>query len=396
MLAMGIATVLQAKPVEKSGRWEAGDTVVTISIYSNDTTLGTVSGSGIYHLYDTVCVLPSAAEGCRYLHMASGPRDIPFEFLATGDITDTAYFERIEGDTIGYCADTLRETRRDDMGATTEWGIRVPTVMRRARQLIAVQMYYYAAEGDYSLNVYVGDSLGGSLPVYTGVYTLSGEEGWRTLALDSVLTFHHTKTLWITLSYTDTSAATHYPISCAPYCGNSDGSWYHFPSGWQTYNQQGVYCSWMLRAVFDSRERYHVAAAPNDINGGDVTGMGYYTPGATVVLHAIPKNGYRFSFWSNGSEDNPLHFILTSDTTFIAFFEPITGIEEVESGKWNVEISDLTLRVTNLTGEPVGLYDVAGRLLATYHTRAITHRFSSPGVYLLRCGATTKKIVATR
>lgn len=373
------------------------DTVVTVSIVSNDTTLGTISGSGIYHLYDTVSVMPRAAEGCRYLHMASGLRDMPFSFLATNDIADTAFFERIEGDTIGYCIDNLYDNWGSDYGNTTEWGIRIPTVMRRARQLTAVQIYYFSAEGDYTLNIYVGDSLGESAPVYSKVYSLNGEEGWRTLALDSVLTFHYTQTLWITVSYTDTSATPHYPISCASYCGNSDGSWYHFPWGWQPYTQQGVYYTWKLRAVFDSRERYHVSAAPNELYAGDVTGMGYFLPGATVILSALPKNGYRFSYWSNGSTDNPLQFVITCDTAFIAFFEPIAGIEEIDESELKVETAGLTLTVHNATDLPVSLYDIQGRLLATSNLSLFNYRFSVPGVYLLkREGLPARKIVAIR
>jgi hypothetical protein len=269
--------------------------------------------------------------------------------------------------------------------------------MRRARQLIAVQLYYYTAEGDYTLNIYVGDSLGGSSPVYSGVYSLSGEEGWRTLALDSVLTFLHTKTLWITISYTDTDTLSYNPISCAPYCGNSDGSWYHFPWGWQTYDQQGVYYSWMIRAIFDPHERYHVAASPNDINGGDVTGMGYYTPGATVTLHAIPKNGYQFSYWSNGSTDNPQSFVIISDTTFIAFFEPITGIEEIADAKLRVGMNGLTLTVENATGLPAELYDVTGRQLSTFINHHSSFILPAPGVYLLTIdGLPARKIVAVK
>lgn len=373
------------------------DTVVTVSIVNSDTAMGTISGSGTYHLYDTVNVMPRAAEGCRYLRMASGARNMPSSFLATHNITDTAVFERIEGDTIGYCIDNFCETLRDRHDNTSEWGIRIPTVMRRGRQLTAVQLYYYTSEGDYTLNVYTGDSLGESDPVYSGVYSLSGEEGWRTLALDSVLTFHHTRTIWIAISYTDTSTTTQYPITCAPYCGNSDGSWFHFPSGWQPYDRQGEYYTWKLRAVFDPRERYHVAASPNDINAGDVTGMGYYTPGATVILNALSKSGYHFAYWSNGSTDNPLHFILTSDTAFVAFFESNNGIGEIDDSELEVVLSGLILTVDNPTGLPMELYDVTGRLLVQTLSRSLAFTLPASGVYILKLNdQKVRKIVAVK
>ena len=67
----------------------------------------------------------------------------------------------------------------------------------------------------------------------------------------------------------------------------------------------------------------------------------------------------------------------------------------MENEKWKVEISDLTLRVKNLAGEPVDLYDITGRHLAASHLSPFTFHLPAPGVYLLRCGTTVQKIVAT-
>ena len=371
------------------------DTVVTINFVSNRPECGSVVGSGTYHLYDTVTILPQASQGCRYLHMSTGWCNVPVTFLAVHDISDTVFFDYIEGDTVGYCYSTPVQSWRDDYGTTTEWGIRIPPVMRHARQLTAVQLYYLV-EGDHTLNIYLGDSINGATPVYSGVYSLSGEAGWRLLELDSVLTFNRSQILWITISQTETNVS--YPLACDSYCGNSDGSWYHLPDGWQTYDRQGVYYTWMIRAVFDSREWYNVAASPNDINAGDVMGMGPYAPGDVVTLHALPHNGYQFSYWSNGSTDNPLDFIITCDTTFIAFFEPITGIEDIESSELKIEISGLTLTVTLPAGIPsASLYDIQGRELSRLTSHVSQFTLPVVGIYLLKSvGCPARKIVITK
>lgn len=368
------------------------DTVVTVDIAVNEPTWGYVEGNGTYHLYDTVTVIPHAIEGFRYQRMASGRKKIPISFLAVNDVTDSVIFERIEGDTVGYCNDEPISFWRDDYGNTTEWGIRIPPVIRTARQLTAVQFYYRVA-GDYILNIYQGDSINGATPVYTGFYSLGGGEGWRTLTLDSALTFHYTQPVWITFSFTDTLHS--YSLACGSYCGNSDGCWYHLPDGWMPYDGQGVYYSWMVRAVFDSREQFHVAAAPSDLFAGDVVGMGFYSPGDTVTLNAIPHNGYMFSYWSNGSTENPLRFVLTCDTTFIAFFESITGIEEIDIlGMVNYEVNGRRLTVYNTTGKALGLYDVQGRQLVTSYLSPFTYLLPAPGVYLLKiAGLPARKIV---
>lgn len=371
---------------------ESFDTVVTVNIAVNDTSLGYVEGNGTYNLYDTVTIVPHVAEGCRYWRLTGGSNNIPLTFLAVSNIFDTLFYERIEGDTVGYCNDNVITAWRDDYTSTTEWGIRIPPIVRKSRQLTAVQLYVYMG-GIFTMNIYEGDSINDATPVYTDeFYITDNEAGWNTLQLDSVLTFHHSKTIWITFNVT--ASGGRYPAACAYFCGNSDGSWYHLPDGWQPYDQHGVYYTWMIRAILDPRDRFHVAASPNDINFGDVTGMGYYVPGDTVSLNARPHNGYQFSNWSTGSTLNPLRFVLTCDTAIVAFFEPMTGIDEVGDELWTAEVSGLTLSVTNPTGEPLDLYDIQGRHLATSHLSNFTFQFSTPGVYILRSRAITKKIVA--
>ena len=373
---------------------ESFDTVVTVDFAVNDTSLGYVEGNGTYRLYDTITIIPHATEGCRYQRLTGSSNNLPLTFLAVSNIFGTLFFERIEGDTVGYCNDNVVTAWRDDYTSTTEWGIRIPPVMRRGRQLTAVQLYVYMG-GNFTLSIYEGDSINGATPVYTGQYYITDEEvGWNTLPLDSVLTFYHTKTLWITFSVTD--GADRYPAACASFCGNSDGSWYHLPEGWFPYDQYGEYYTWMIRAIFDPRDRFHVAATPNDINCGDVTGMGFFVPGDTVTLNAHPHNGYQFSNWGNGSTYNPLRFVLTCDTAFIAYFEPITDIEEIENSKLRIEISGLDLKVENPTGLPLELYDIQGRLFATSNLSLFTFHLPSPGVYLLKtAGLPARKIVVT-
>ena len=357
--------------------WTApAGTVATIDIAVNDTIFGYIEGNGTYSLYDTVT-------------------NIPLVFLAVGNVSDTLFFESIEGDTVGYCSDNVVTAWRDDYTSTTEWGIRIPPVIRRARQLTAVQLFVYMG-GNFTMNIYVGDSIDNATPVYTDEYYITDDEaGWNTLQLDSVLTFNHTETLWITFNIS--TDEYRYPAACAYYCGNSDGSWYHLPDGWHPYDQQGVYYTWMIRAILDPRDRYYVAAAPNEIDFGDVTGMGFYAPGDTVTLTAIPKRGYQFSHWSNGDTLNPTHFFLTCDTSFFAFFEPAVGIDEIDNSEVRVAISGLTLTVDNPTGLPAELFDIQGREIAILNSQFSTLNLPIPGVYLLKiAGFPARKIVAVK
>lgn len=375
---------------------ETIDTVVTVDFAVNDADYGNVEGNGTYHPYDTVTIIPHAVEGYRYLRLSSGLNMIPLTFLAVNNVTDTVLFERIEGDTIGYCNDNAVTAWHDDYSSVTEWGIRIPPVMRQSRQLNAVQLFVYMG-AYFNMNIYVGDSIDGATLVYSDQYYITDEEtGWNTLPLDSMLTFDPSAVVWITFNVD--VGNDRYPASCASFCGNSDGSWYHLPDGWQPYDQQGEYYTWMIRAIFSPRTWLNVAVTPNEINYGDVLGMGHYPPGYTVPLSALPKNGYQFSHWSNGSTDNPMTFVITSDTTFIAFFEPIIGIEEVENPDLKVEISNLTLTVTLPADiSSAALYDIQGRELASFNSPCFTFHVPIPGVYLLKAvGLPARKVVVTR
>ena len=58
--------------------------------------------------------------------------------------------------------------------------------------------------------------------------------------------------------------------------------------------------------------------------GGSVsTAGGTYDDGTSISITATPNNGYSFSGWSNGSNDNPLSVTLNSNTSVTANFEKI-------------------------------------------------------------------------
>lgn len=231
---------------------QAATSAVTVNIVSNNPSLGTVTGSGVYQPYDTVNVQVQPAEGCRYVGMASGFRKMPFSFLAVGeDYTDTAIFERITGNPIGYCYDYFIEDQPWSESGTFEWGIRIPASMWQGRPLSAVQMFLLV-DGYYTLNIYRDETtLDGAIPVYTKMHELTGSQCWHTLALDSMLSFGPDQSVWITLSFTSSSSRIA-PIAASPYCGNPDGSWYHFPEGWELYHPIGGYYTWQIRAVTEN------------------------------------------------------------------------------------------------------------------------------------------------
>ena len=64
-----------------------------------------------------------------------------------------------------------------------------------------------------------------------------------------------------------------------------------------------------------------VLVAPGNENMGSVTGSGTWMEGEQVTIEAIPVDGFHFLYWNDGDTANPRVVILTSDTTFTAYFE---------------------------------------------------------------------------
>ncbi len=66
---------------------------------------------------------------------------------------------------------------------------------------------------------------------------------------------------------------------------------------------------------------YTVTAEPNDPNLGSVIGSGSYPEGVMITLTAIPKEGARFTQWSDGTLKDVRNLVVTEDITLIAYFE---------------------------------------------------------------------------
>ena len=70
-----------------------------------------------------------------------------------------------------------------------------------------------------------------------------------------------------------------------------------------------------------------LSASVGTEGGGTISGAGTeYENGATVRVQAIPNEGYAFDYWmmnNNRMTDNPLEFVITTDTTLVAYFREV-------------------------------------------------------------------------
>ena len=84
-------------------------------------------------------------------------------------------------------------------------------------------------------------------------------------------------------------------------------------------------------ATFDevsSVTEYTITVMSSNPNRGTVTGGGTYPEGTVITIEAIANEGFEFASWSDENTDNPRQITVTADATYIASFDPATGIEE--------------------------------------------------------------------
>ena len=82
-----------------------------------------------------------------------------------------------------------------------------------------------------------------------------------------------------------------------------------------------------------------VTVEVSDSEMGYVIGGGEYAEGAVVQIEAVPYDNYRFDHWidvenptRDFNTDNPRTIVVSSDVSYIAVFEVVTGIDEFDTG----------------------------------------------------------------
>lgn len=212
-------------------------------ILSDNSEHGTTLGSGTYPFGSTITASITAKDGYIFDHWDDGNRYGIREMFSTGDtIRLTASFNKVEGDTLGYClgwSGTSWQT-----GNTTEWAIKLPACMLdESHDLTGVQ-FFSVRQGTYYLTVYQG-SYSPQTILYSGNYTTSSDTpGWHTIHLPSTIHIDGTKSLWLCLK-----SDAPYPLAVSNYTGSpnslllrSGSSFYSNALNWEA--------SAMIRGLF--------------------------------------------------------------------------------------------------------------------------------------------------
>ena len=156
-----------------------------------------------------------------------------------------------------------------------------------------------------------------------------------------------------------------------------------------------------LTAIFAEQGTVRfITAIADDPTTGSVSDGGQYATGETVTLTATLFEGYRFVGWNDGNTTNPRQVLVSADASYIACFESIEGISDVEEAmSVRIYTNHTEIVVEGAEGLPVSLYDIHGRKLDEADEPSDTARFHAPasGTYLVRVGErTVRKVVVVR
>lgn len=380
-----------------------GDELALVRVHSADTTMGTVSGNGVYNVdVDSIAVFATPAPGYRFDHWTSGSTLNPIIGLASGDVVDTAVFVPLGTDTLEYNASTYITAIKNTHGDTSFWAARIPADLRVPQRSVSEVQVYIFGGATYTLGIYQGDTVCPATLLYSQREMFVGK-GWHTYTLDSAVVVDNSRPLWITVlnegrEHVFTTAGSYY-------CGNPDGSWFFSNGRWHLYTDSERWLTWMIRTYFTPRDsmestvtldmayRYDTLGLPLP-DYCSVSGGGTFAEGTTVTVSATAGQGdtlFRFWLtpWGSKIVDNPYTFVADYSISLTAVYGTLVGIAPVAEVGFGVDILGRTVSVEAPQGAAIAAYDLQGRQVAA------GARFTLPtaGVYIIRVDGTAKKII---
>ena len=105
-------------------------------------------------------------------------------------------------------------------------------------------------------------------------------------------------------------------LTATPATGYTFSQW----NGGSTANPRTVTVTgdMFFTATFSAIPTYTISASVSPGGAGTVSGAGTYSEGSTCTLSVTPAEGYTFTQWNDGDQNNPRTFTVTGDATYTA------------------------------------------------------------------------------
>lgn len=377
-------------------------TQTTITLVPNIQGAGILTGAGTYTSYeDTVTISATANSGYLFNGWGGSLKYNPYQFFANGgNITHTANFEKMQGDTLGYCYDGNTNSYGGTSYTTRMWAIRLDSNSIAPKRKLTHVQAYISEEGNYKVHIFQGATANSSSLVLSDTLEIpySQDESWVNIELSTPVIIDRTQPLWIALETT----VSGYPKSYSAYRGNIDGAWSNggnFNNAWDNYvTDYGIYLAWQIRGVFAEREllNFEVNVVSDNTAMGTVTGGGIYPEDTTITIKAIPNEGYHFIKWQDDNTDSVRHIVVNDNLTFTAFFEKNedVAVDNISVNDIRTYTNGRNIIIENAAGREIKVYDATGKLVASRHADSNHTVFNAiTGVYFIRIEGETLKVV---
>lgn len=275
-----------------------------VGVTCNNTSMGSVSGSGTYNHNATATLVATAYYGYHFVQWQDGNTENPRTVVVTDSTQYTAQF-----DFNSYLITT--NSSNVTLGSAIGGGS-YNYLSQVALTAVPVPHYHFTMWND------------------------SIEDNPRTITVtrDSVFTAHfaidrHTiGVLTADATQGTVSGSDTVDYNTPVWISASANYGYHFTQ-WNdgnTSNPRRVVVSQdtAFTASF-APNQYSATCEVNDVTRGTVASTGgSYSYLTSVTFTAIPNSDYHFLRWSNGSTNNPITFTLTKDTTLTAILVGLT------------------------------------------------------------------------
>ena len=311
-------------------------TQYTITVASNNTAWGTVTGGGTYNSGATATLTATANSGYHFVQWQDGNTQNPRTITVTANATYTATFAQDEAPQPGGlnddCVITGYPYTQDFNTSWPCWS--VYDMDQDVDTANHINRWYYfngigtnssIAPAIYNNNSNTnGDYLMAPLMTTPGTYTATwqakayvddvtlyyyvlaydwGNGGWlEGSILDSV-----NSSTWVTKSFNFTVGVGDTVRLAFDYV--TSGGHYFIIDDLTISEYSG-----------QQPTQYTITANSNNSAWGTVTGGGTYNSGATATLTATANSGYHFVQWQDGNTQNPRTITVTANATYTATF----------------------------------------------------------------------------
>ena len=352
----------------------------TVTVQSNNTAMGTVSGGGMYSYNTTTTLTATPAEGCEFIAWSDGVREATRTVVIYGDAIYTAYFK---GDAYALQISDNTDVNfdsEDDFVLEEFWdrheGFLIDKLVLASGNIptnnpAGIWKVFYNTDYLYFL-VNINDEKvyntsrswdGDGVELYYEGYTQEPVQLSYYVDLDSDPSGYSISNN-VFYPYDKYAIARHedgyfvkirIPLSDLKLYGDneyfrmelsnnqSDGqevydmtneSYYRQAqlTTWDSY--EGHYMSTQYYSkVWFKKEQTLCSVTVNSSIEGTTSGSGSYFLGENVTISATPKIGYEFTQWDDGNTENPRIITVTSDKTYTATFSTTSYTIKVDANK---------------------------------------------------------------